>query len=84
MDNLDLDGLSEWSPSNAAIARELLYSYHDIFALKPNELGCTSAIEHEICINDDKPFKECFRHIPPPLLEKVHASLRNMLDAGAI
>ena len=52
MDKLNLDGLSEWSPCNAAIARELLFSYHDIFALKPNELGCTSAIKHEICIND--------------------------------
>ena len=25
-----------------------------------------------------------FRHIPPPLLEEVHASLRDMLEAGAI
>ena len=84
MDNLNLDGLSEWSPCNAAIVRELLFSYRDIFVLKHNELECTSAIEHEICINDSKPFKECFRHIPLPLLEEVHVSLRHMLDAGAI
>ena len=31
-----------------------------------------------------EPFKECFRCIPPPLLEEVHASLRDMLEAGAI
>ena len=85
MHKLNLDGLSEWSPHNAAIARELLFSYHDIFALEPNEeLGCTSAIKHEIHINDDEPFKEHFRCIPPPLLEEVHASLRDMLDAGTI
>ena len=84
MDKLNLDGLSEWSPCNAATARELLFSYHDIFVHEPNELGCTSAIEHEICITDDEPFKEHFRHIPPPLLEEVHASLRDMLDAGTI
>ena len=48
MDKLNLDGLSEWSPCNAAIVRELLFSYHDIFALEPNELGCTSTIKHEI------------------------------------
>ena len=48
MDKLNLDGLSKWSPRNAAIVRELLFSYHDIFALKPDELGCTSAIKHEI------------------------------------
>ena len=84
MDKLNLDGLSEWSPHNAAIVRELLLFYHDTFALKSNELGCTSTIEHEICLNDDESFKECFRHIPPPLLEEVHASLRDMLEAGAI
>ena len=48
------------------------------------KLGCTSAIEHEIRITDDEPFKECFRCIPPPLLEEVHALLRDMLEAGAI
>ena len=84
MDKLNLDALSEWSPHNATVVRELLFSYHDIFALKPNELGCTNAIKHKICINDNKPFKEHFRHIPPPLLEEVHASLRDMLDAGTI
>ena len=84
MDKLNLDGLSEWSPRNAAIARELHFSYHDIFVLEPNELGCTSVIEHKICINNEKPFKEHIRHIPLPLLEEVHASFRDMLDAGTI
>ena len=86
MEKLNLDGLSEWTPHNAAIARELLLSYHDAFVLEPDELGCTSTIEHEICLSDgdEEPFKERFRHIPPPLLEEVHASLRDMLEAGAI
>ena len=68
----------------AATVRELLLSYHDVFMLGPNELGCTSTIKHEIRITDDEPFKECFRCIPPPLLEEVRASLRDMLEAGAI
>ena len=84
LEKLNLDGLSEWTPHNAAIARELLLSYHDAFALEPDELGCTNAIEHEICLSDEEPFKERFRHIPPPLLEEVRASLRDMLEAGAI
>ena len=44
LDKLNLDGLSEWYPHNVATARELLFSYHDIFALESNELGCTSAM----------------------------------------
>ena len=66
------------------MVRELVLAYHDVFALESNELGCTSTIEHEIRIENGKPFKEWFWHIPPPLLEEVHASLRDMLEAGAI
>ena len=84
LEKLNLDGLSQWTPHNAAIARELLLSYHDAFALEPDELGCTSAIEHEICLSDEEPFKERFRCILPPLLDEVRASLRDMLEAGAI
>ena len=74
LEKLNLDGLSEWSPRNAAIMRELLLSYHDTFAVESDELGCTSAIEHEIRLSDNEPFKECFRCIPPPLLEEVCTS----------
>ena len=84
LEKLNLDGLSQWTPRNAAIARELLLSYHDAFALEPDELGCTSAIEHEIHLSDEEPFKERFKRIPPPLLDEVRASLRDMLEAGAI
>ena len=52
--------------------------------LEGNELGCTCAIEHEICIIASEPFKESFRCIPPLLLEEVHALLQDMLDVGAV
>ena len=66
LDKLNLYGLSEWSPRNAAIARELLLSYHDTFVLESDELGCTSTIKHEIRLNYDEPFKEHFRCILCP------------------
>ena len=84
LEKLNLDGLAHWSPENAAVVRELVLVYHDVFALESNELGCTSAIEHEIHIKNGEPFKERFWHIPPPLLEEVHASLRHMLEVEAI
>ena len=84
LEKFNLDGLVNWSSENVAVARELVLAYHDVFALESNELGCTSAIEHEIHIENDKPFKERFWHIPLPLLEEVCASLRDMLEAGAI
>ena len=84
LEKLNLDGLAHWSPENVVAVRELVLAYHDVFALESNELGCTSAIEHEIRIENDEPFKERFWHIPPPLLEEVCASLQDMLEAGAI
>ena len=84
LEKLNLDGISNWTPQNAAAAQDLVLAFHDIFALEGNELGCTSAVEHEIHITDSEPFKEWFRHIPPLLLEEVCASLCDMLDAGAI
>ena len=84
LEKLDLSGLRNWTPRNAEAAEQLVLSYHNIFVLDKNELGCTSTVEHEIRIVDSEPFKERFRRIPPLLLEEVHASLRDMLDAGTI
>ena len=84
LEKMNLDGLSNWTPQNATWAWYLVLAFHDIFALEGSELGCTSMVEHESHINNSKPFKEWFRHIPPPLLEEVHTSLRDMLDAGVI
>ena len=84
LEKLNLDGLAHWSLRNAVGARELVLAYHDVFALGSSELGCTSAIKHGVCIENSKPFKEWFRFMPPPLLEEVHTSLQDMLEAGAI
>ena len=37
-----------------------------------------------IKVTDDTPFKECFRQIPPPLVEEVQNHPREMLESGAI
>ena len=79
-----LEKLAHWSPENVVAVRELVLAYHDVSMLESNELGCTSAIEHEIHIENDEPFKEWFRHIPLSLLEEVCTSLRDMLEARVI
>ena len=84
LEKLNLDRLTHWSPMNAVAVRELVLAYHDLSALESDELGCTSAIKHDIHIKNSEPFKEQFWRIPPPLLEEVHASLQDMLEVGAI
>ena len=84
LEKLNLDGLAHWSQENVVAVRELVLAYHDVFVLENNELGCTSVTEHEIHIENDKPFKEPFWCIPPPLLEEVYTSLQDMLEGGVI
>ena len=64
--------------------RVLLAEYHYILSLEPEELGCTDLVKHEIRVIDDKPFKERFWRIPPPMVDEVNAHMKEMLEAGAI
>ena len=84
MATLNLSGLDQWPKEKVKYACELLMEYHDIFSLDDNELGCTSQVKHNIKVTDNEPFKEQFRHIPPPLLEEVRTHVNDMLQAGAI
>ena len=43
LEKLDLSGLKNWAPRNTEAAEQLVLSYHNVFALEKNELGCTSA-----------------------------------------
>ena len=81
---IELGQVGPLVPRESVAVRELVLAYHDVFALESNELGCTSAIKHEICIENGKPFKEWFQRIPLPLLEEAHDSLRDMLEAEVI
>ena len=69
-DELDLSGLDSWAPESADKACQLLAKYHDVFLSDPAELGCTHSTEHTIKVTDDTPFKEHFRRIPPPMVER--------------
>ena len=81
---LDLKGLDSWAEEEQAKARELIKEYQDIFALKDTELRHTKLIKHEIKLLDDKPFKECYRRIPPQQFEEVCRHLEEMVHIGAI
>ena len=62
----------------------LLAEYHDISSLEYGELGCTYLVKHEIRVVDNDPFKEGFQRIPPPIVDKVNAHMKEMLEVGAI
>ena len=86
LEKLDLLGLEAWPQEQAEKARSLLKEYHDIFSLEKHDMGHTNATKHKIVLKDPDtpPFKERFRRIPPPQLDKVREHLKLMLDTGVI
>ena len=86
LEKLDLTGLEAWPEDQAGKARSLLKEYHDIFSLEKCDMGHTNATKHKIVLKDPDtpPFKEHFRRILTPQLDKVREHLKLMLDAGVI
>ena len=80
----ELEQLKEWPLELALKFEWMLMEHHHIFSLDKNEIGCTDMAEHIIELMDDKPFKERFWWIAPPLLEEVRENLQDMLDGGTI
>ena len=81
---LELSGLEGWSDKNQVAPRVLRAECHDIFSLEPGELSCTDLAKHKIRVVNDEPFKERFWRVPPPMVDEVHAYMKEMLEAGAI
>ena len=65
-------------------AQKFLSKLQHIFSSGPLDLGHTHTVKHEINLEDEKPFKEPYRHIPPALFQEVREHLKEMLQIGAI
>ena len=63
--------------------QEFLKRWQHIFSSGPLDLGHTKTVKHEIHLDNDRPFKEPYRHIPPSLIQEVREHLREMLQIGA-
>ena len=79
-----LDCLKEWLPKLAKKAVALLLEFHHVFSLELNKIGCTDTTKHVMEVMKDKPFKERFRCIAPPLVDEVCQHIQEMLDGSAI
>ncbi|KAK3755142.1 hypothetical protein QZH41_020562, partial [Actinostola sp. cb2023] len=66
--------------ARGAVARE----QGDEMLRSANDLGCTSAVKHRIKLNDNIPFKQRHRRIPPAQYEEVRQHLKDMLECGVI
>ena len=81
---LNSDGLSNWTPQNAAAAKELVLAFHNIFNWMEMSLVAQVQLSMKstsMIVNPSKSDSDTYLH---PLLEEVCTLLRDMLDEGAI
>ena len=64
--------------------RIILNKWQNIFSKGPTDLGCTNLVEHEIHLENEDPFKDPYRRIPPALIQEIREHLNEMIEAGAI
>ena len=62
----------------------LLIEFQDVFAVTDMDLGCFTAVEHEIELENDTKFREKMRRVPPSYQEEEQKHLDDMVKAGVI
>ena len=84
LDQLNLEGLDNWTEDQQRAAKELLIHSADVFSKDDLDLGKCNILKHDIKITDPQPLKERYRRIPPHLYEEVKTHLQEMVEVGAI
>ena len=79
--NLDTIDLSEEEKIKAT---RVFSRWSCVFSKDLKDIGHTQLVEHHIKLNNEEPFKEPYRRIPPALIEEVREHIQEMLQAGAI
>ena len=61
-----------------------LLANRDLFAMNTSEMGCTNVVTHKMELDDETPFKEKFRPIPPGSYQEVRQHIAELLSAGVV
>lgn len=64
--------------------KQLLLEQRSVFANSSAELGHTTLVKHRIILDDETPFKDRPRRIPPALYNEVRDHLKEMLECKVI
>ena len=83
LDGVDLSD-TKLSTEQKHEVSQFLQNWQHVFSKSSTDLGCTDLVQHEIHLENEQPFKEPYRRIPPALIQEVREHLKEMLEAGAI
>ena len=76
--NPDLDA------EQMAAVRQLLQRHRSCIALSPNELGCTSLVEHSIDTGDSRPIHQSQRRFAPFKRSVIQTQVKDMIQQGVV
>jgi hypothetical protein len=65
-------------------AYNFLAKWEHVFSKNIKDLGSCNLSKHNIVLENEEPFKDPHRRIPPALFQEVREHLKEMLEAGAI
>ena len=72
------------SPEQTSRFHQVVGKWKQVFTTNTKEFSKTDLVKHKIVLEDDTPFKEPYRRIPPAMYEEVRQHVKSMLDAGVI
>jgi len=78
---IEREGLSK---EELDLGVRIIRKFADIFSKGDEDLGHSTAIQHRIDMENDFPFKQRHRRIPPAMYDEVHSHLQQLLSAGVI
>ena len=85
VDDLDVKiDMQNLTMSELDQVHDMLDSWRHVFSSSPLDIGETDAVSHTIELEDERPFKQPYRRIPPGMYDEVRQHVKEMLDIGVI
>ena len=83
LSNITLED-SKLTPDEKTRVELLLTEWEGVFSTNDLDVGFTNAVKHSIRLNDNTPFKQKHRRIPPAMYNEVRRHINQLLDIGVI
>ena len=77
----DTDGLSQ---DQITLGLDFIRRFSQIFSTGDADLGHSTMVRHRIELDNDIPFKQRHRRIPPSMYDEITSHLKDLLSAGVI
>lgn len=75
---------NELSSTELEKVKALLMDYKDILSTGDGDIGHNQSVQHRIELNNEIPFKQGYRKIPPSMIDEVRDHLQQLLKGNVI